>query len=130
MSDRQAEPSPLPPDAPPPDSEQAEEHESTFMVQPAQPKDVIALILAVGVATAINIVVLAVMWDAIQVGAEISENGTQIISGVLGGVIGILGSYLGFSTATRRQAEQAEEKAAEKAAEQAAQTPPEPPIPP
>lgn len=42
------------------------------------------------------------MWDAIGVGAEVSENGTQIIVGVLGGAIGVLGSYLGYSAALTR----------------------------
>lgn len=70
--------------------------------QPAtrrQSKDLVAIILALGVATAINLVTLAIMWDAVQIGAEISENGTQILTGVLGGAVGVLGSYLGYSAA-------------------------------
>ena len=114
----------LPPDRPF-DEEEAERDEPTIQIQPAQPKDLVALILAVAVGTAINIVVLAVMWDAIHLGAEISENGTQVISAVLGGVIGILGSYLGYSTAARRQAEREQHEAQNPPTP----SPPEPPPP-
>jgi len=120
---------PAHPPEPPFDEEEAERDEPAIQIQPAQPKDLVALILAVAVGTAINIVVLAVMWDAIHLGAEISENGTQVISAVLGGVIGILGSYLGYSTAAKRQAEH-EVQVKEALATPPPEPPPEPPVTP
>ena len=56
-----------------------------------------ALTLAFGITIALNIVVAAVLWDAIRsAGPGLSENATQVLSGAFGGIIGILGSYLGF----------------------------------
>ena len=69
---------------------------------PFQAKDWVAIIIAIGASMSILCVCIAVMWDAIGQGAEVSENGTQIITGVLGGMIGVLGGYLGYSAAIRR----------------------------
>lgn len=78
--------------------------QTTTKVDPptTRPKDWVALVLAVGVAVAINVVCFGIMWDAVKLDAEISENGTQILTGVLGGIIGILGAYLGYSAAGKR----------------------------
>lgn len=57
----------------------------------------VALILAAGLATAVNIVTLAALWDAIRSqGGGLSENATQILTTAFGGIIGVLGSYVGF----------------------------------
>jgi hypothetical protein len=64
--------------------------------------DVVAIILAAGIALALNIVVVALLWAAVQrlgidVNSGISENGTQLLTGWGGGIIGVLGSYIGFT---------------------------------
>src|SRR5262245_34845531 len=87
---------PPPPEPPPPPPFKG-------LGPPFLAKDWVAIILALGAATAINLVCVAVMWDAIKQGAEVSENGTQIITGIMGGIIGVLGGYLGYSAASRRQ---------------------------
>lgn len=56
-----------------------------------------ALILAIGIATSVNFIVLAVFYDAVvNDGSELSENATQLLTAAFGGIIGILGSFLGF----------------------------------
>src|SRR5262245_49886297 len=74
-----------PPDAaPPPSAPPAPPVEPPGTIHA---RDWVAIILALGAATAINLVTVAIMWDAIRVGAEVSENGTQIITGIMGGII-------------------------------------------
>lgn len=60
-------------------------------------RDWVAIILAVGLAAAINTITAAVLYDAIagdQPG--LSENATQILVASFGGIIGVLGSYVGY----------------------------------
>lgn len=65
-------------------------------------RDLVALVLAIGLATALNIIVLAVLYDAIRSdGPGLSENATQILVGWGGGMIGIIGSWLGYRTGAR-----------------------------
>lgn len=79
-----------------------------------------AIILAIGIATSVNFITLAVFYDAvINEGAELSENATQILVAAFGGIIGILGSYIGF-----RAAQSAQDKADQPAAPT---PPPDPP---
>ena len=61
-------------------------------------RDWVAIILAVGLATALNMIVAAILYDAIRhpESAGISENATQILTGWGGGVIGILGAVFGY----------------------------------
>jgi hypothetical protein len=60
-------------------------------------KDWVAVILAVGLATAVNAITFAVLYDAIfSKGPGLSDNATQVLTAALGGVIGVLGSYLGL----------------------------------
>jgi len=62
-----------------------------------RPRELSALVLAVGLATAVNAITVAVLWDAIRsAGPGLSENATQVLVTAFGGIIGILGSYLGF----------------------------------
>jgi Co/Zn/Cd efflux system component len=58
----------------------------------------IALILAVGLAVALNVITVAILYEAIfRTGSSgISENGTQILTGWGGGIVGVLGAYVGF----------------------------------
>lgn len=67
-------------------------------------RDWVALTLAIGIATAINIIVFAVLWDAIYSSdSGLSENATQVLTAAFGGIIGVLGSYVGFKAAEIRQ---------------------------
>jgi hypothetical protein len=66
----------------------------------------VALILAVGLATALNIIVVAVLWDAVRSqGPGLSENATQILTGWGGGMIGILGGIVGYRAGVRSRPE-------------------------
>lgn len=65
-------------------------------------RDVVAVVLAVGIATALNLIVGAVLWDAIRSeGPGLSENATQILTGAFGGILGVLGAYIGFKAGAR-----------------------------
>lgn len=69
--------------------------------------DIVAIILAAGIALALNIVTFALLYAAIirlgiNVNAGLSENGTQLLTGWGGGIIGVLGSYIGFTFGKRR----------------------------
>lgn len=64
--------------------------------------NVVAIILAAGMALALNVVTISLLWAArvrlgIDVNSGISENGTQLLTGWGGGIIGVLGSYIGFT---------------------------------
>ena len=57
----------------------------------------IALILAVGLSTALNVMTVAVLYDALFSDAPgLSENATQILTGWGGGIVGILGAVFGY----------------------------------
>lgn len=61
-------------------------------------KNMVAIILAVGIATAVNAITFGVLYDAIvnPGDAGLSENGTTVLTTAFGGIIGVLGSYVGF----------------------------------
>lgn len=66
-------------------------------------RDWVAIILAIGLATALNCITAAILYDAIfsnQPG--ISENAIQILIGWGGGIVGVLGSYIGFRASEAR----------------------------
>jgi hypothetical protein len=67
-------------------------------------RDWVAIILAAGVATALNLIVLGILYDAIvnggNQGAGISSNATQILMAWGGGMIGILGAVFGYRAGT------------------------------
>jgi len=57
----------------------------------------IALVLAIGLVVALNIVTIAVLYDALFSDAPgLSENATQILTGWGGGIVGILGAVFGY----------------------------------
>ena len=68
--------------------------------RPDWARDWVAVILAVGVATALNVITVAAAWTAIagssDVSGGLSENATQVIAGLGGGMIAAVGSFLGF----------------------------------
>jgi len=60
-------------------------------------RDNVAMLLAIGIATAINLITFAVLYDAIfSAGPGLSDNATQILTTAFGGIIGVLGSYIGY----------------------------------
>jgi hypothetical protein len=66
-------------------------------------RDWVAVTLAVGIAVAVNLITLGILWDAITNPAQsgISENATQILIAAFGGITGILGGYIGFRAGER-----------------------------
>lgn len=59
---------------------------------------VVAIILAVGICTALNILTVATVVDALfSVAPGISENATQILTGWGGGVVGVIGAVVGYN---------------------------------
>ena len=59
-------------------------------------RDLVAVLLAVGVATAVNLITFAVLWDAIvSQGPGLSDNATQVLVASIGGMIGVIGAYIG-----------------------------------
>ena len=69
-------------------------------------RDLVAIILAIGLCTAMNVFVFAVLFDAIaSKGTGLSENATQILTGWGGGIIGILGAVFGYEAGSARRSE-------------------------
>ena len=57
----------------------------------------VALVLAIGLAVAINAITIAVLYDAIaSAGPGLSENATQVLTTAFGGIIGVLGGFIGY----------------------------------
>lgn len=58
----------------------------------------VALVLAIGLAVALNLFVLAVLWDALvnDKNAGLSENATTILTIWVGGIVGVLGALFGY----------------------------------
>jgi hypothetical protein len=74
-------------------------------------RDWVALILAVGISSALLVLVFAAAWSALfseQKG--LSENYTQIMIATFGGLIGVLGSYIGFQAGANQQRKADENK--------------------
>ena len=67
-------------------------------------RDLVAIILAAALGLAVNMLMAAVLWDALRSDTPgISENATQVIIAAFGGIIGVLGSYVGFKAGDRRR---------------------------
>lgn len=78
-------------------------------------RDWVAVILAIGIATALNLLMFAVLWDALRSDTPgISENATQVIIAAFGGIVGVLGGYVGGRAVERAQqlAREARDRAA------------------
>lgn len=60
--------------------------------------DSVAIILSVGMATALNLFTAAAILDAFvnPDAAGLSENATQILTGWGGGVVGVIGAVVGY----------------------------------
>lgn len=62
----------------------------------------VALVLAVGVSTALNVLTFGVLWDALNSPLPgISENATQILTGWGGGMLGVVGAVVGVQLGQR-----------------------------
>lgn len=59
------------------------------------------MIVACGLAIAVNLLCLAAVWDAIANSSGLSENATQVLTSAFGGMVGVLGAYLGFKAGER-----------------------------
>ena len=72
---------------------------------PVAVRDWVPLLLAIGLATALNLITAMALWEAIfKTGqAGLSENATQILTTAFGGIIGVIGSYLGFRSGAAQQ---------------------------
>ena len=67
-------------------------------------KERVATILALGIAGAINIMTIGVLYDAIfSKGPGLSDNATQVLTTAFGGMIGVLGSYVGFRAGLQQE---------------------------
>lgn len=75
-----------------------------------QHRDRVALVLAVGLAVAINVLTVAFVVDAFTSAVPgLSENATQILTAVFGGIVGVLGSYIGYRAGVRERREPPED---------------------
>jgi hypothetical protein len=69
----------------------------------------VAILLAAGIATALNVITFAAMYVIVAVRLAglpsqpgLSENTTQVLTGWGGGIIGVLGAYVGYAFGKRR----------------------------
>lgn len=97
-----------------PDRQQQEDHAPT--------RDWVALTLAIGVATALNLITIGVLIAAWYRGQRtgdyaLSENATQVLIAAFGGFIGILGGYVGGTAVARArvQADRSQQTAVDSA---------------
>ena len=65
-------------------------------------RDWVAIILAIGLASAINVITIAVLYEAVQQSEPLSENATQVLTTAFSGIVGVLGAYIGFRVGERR----------------------------
>lgn len=58
----------------------------------------VALVLALGICLALNVLTFAVLYDAFvnDINAGLSENATQVLTGWGGGVLGVIGAVVGY----------------------------------
>jgi hypothetical protein len=76
----------------------------------------VAIILAAGVAIALNVITMAILWAAwarlgVDPDSGISENGTQLLTGTFGAIIGALSAYLGYTVGKKANGSKPEESA-------------------
>lgn len=77
-------------------------------------RDIVAVILAAGIAASLVLMVAAVFYDALRSDTPgLSENATQVVIAAFTGITGILGGYIGGKAAERAHARGREEAAAE-----------------
>jgi hypothetical protein len=67
--------------------------------------DLIAFVLAVGLASTIILILVATMVQIVhnqRPEVTLSENATQVLTSAVGGLSGILGGYVGYSLRDRK----------------------------
>jgi hypothetical protein len=68
-------------------------------VGPRRPVDVVALVLALGLAAAVFGILVATTVQIVNTGrgpeVELSDNATQVLVGAIGALTGLLGGYMG-----------------------------------
>ncbi len=69
------------------------------MMRDKDSMDIVAILLAIGISTALNCITFAILYNDIANGVPISENATQILTGWGGGMIGVIGAYVGYRAA-------------------------------
>ena len=68
--------------------------------------ELVAVILAASLGLALNLLMFAVLWDALRSDTPgLSENATQVIIAGFGGIIGLLGGYVGGRAVERSRQE-------------------------
>lgn len=71
----------------------------------AEGRDTVAAILAVGLATGVNLITFAALYDALRSDTPgLSENATQVMTTAFGGIVGVLGGYIGGRAVERAHA--------------------------
>lgn len=86
----------------------------------------VAVVLSIGMCTAINLFVVAVLADAFYSDlAGISENATQILTGWGGGIVGVIGAVVGYKSGEAAARAQATDTAPNPPAQDDHSTPPE-----
>ena len=65
------------------------------------PSETVAIILAVGIASALLLVTVAALAAAWVNGTTIGENATQVLTGWGGGMLGVLGAFIGYTFGKR-----------------------------
>jgi hypothetical protein len=68
----------------------------------------VAVILATGMAIALNIMTFAALWVALSPHdpnfiPRLGENATQVLTGWGGGIMGVLGAYIGYAFGNKAQ---------------------------
>lgn len=68
-------------------------------------RDWVALVLAIGLAVAINMITAAMFVAALHATEPtgMSENATQVLTTAFGGIVGVLGSYVGYRIGARER---------------------------
>ena len=67
-------------------------------------RDLVAVVLALGLSTALNLLLFGVTWDAVRSDTPgLSENATQVIIAAFTGITGVLGGYIGGRAVERAQ---------------------------
>jgi hypothetical protein len=86
---------------------------------PDQGRDLVAAILAIGLAASLIIMVGAVFYDAIRSDTPgLSENATQVVIAAFTGITGVLGGYIGGRAVERAHQLDAERRQLQERQEQ------------
>lgn len=93
-------------------------------------KEWVAVILAIGLGTAVNFIVIGGFVSAVYRHAELSENATQVMTAVFGGIVGVLGSFVGYKAGQAGERQQQGEFQRGVAQGQSEAPPPRPAPPP